>query len=69
MNCAEYHHGAWWYDFCSRSNLNGKYFKAKVDNVQGIFWEQWYSFRSLRSVQRERFTEDQAYSTPKDSLK
>ncbi|XP_033246406.1 fibrinogen-like protein 1 [Drosophila miranda] len=51
MNCAEYHHGAWWYDFCSRSNLNGKYFKAEVDNVQGIFWEQWYSFRSLRSVQ------------------
>ncbi|XP_034651287.1 fibrinogen-like protein 1 [Drosophila subobscura] len=51
MNCAEYHHGAWWYDFCSRSNLNGKYFKSEVDNVQGIFWEPWYSFRSLKSVQ------------------
>ncbi|KAH8321303.1 hypothetical protein KR074_001100 [Drosophila pseudoananassae] len=51
MNCAENHHGAWWYDFCSRSNLNGKYFKDEVDNVQGIYWEPWYSFRSLKSVQ------------------
>ncbi|KAH8277684.1 hypothetical protein KR018_003544 [Drosophila ironensis] len=51
INCAEYHHGAWWYDFCSRSNLNGKYFKDEVDNAQSIYWEPWYSFRSLKSVQ------------------
>ncbi|EDW61059.2 uncharacterized protein Dvir_GJ20511 [Drosophila virilis] len=51
INCAEYHHGAWWYDFCSRSNLNGKYFKKQMDNEQGIFWDRWYSFKSLKSVQ------------------
>ncbi|ALC41965.1 CG8642 [Drosophila busckii] len=51
MNCAEYHHGAWWYDFCSRSNLNGKYFKAGTDSEQSIFWDRWYSFNSLKSVQ------------------
>ncbi|KAH8252931.1 hypothetical protein KR032_002745 [Drosophila birchii] len=51
MNCAVHHQGAWWYDFCSRSNLNGKYFKEEVDNAQGIYWEPWYSFRSLKSVQ------------------
>ncbi|XP_062135517.1 fibrinogen-like protein 1 [Drosophila sulfurigaster albostrigata] len=51
MNCAERHHGAWWYDFCSRSNLNGKYFKRQTDDAQGIFWERWYSYQSLKSVQ------------------
>nr|XP_017003132.2 fibrinogen-like protein 1 [Drosophila takahashii] len=51
MNCAKHHQGAWWYDFCSRSNLNGKYFKGEVDNPQSIYWEPWYSFRSLKSVQ------------------
>ncbi|XP_017126429.1 fibrinogen-like protein 1 [Drosophila elegans] len=51
MNCAQHHQGAWWYDFCSRSNLNGKYFKGEVDNAQSIYWEPWYSFRSLKSVQ------------------
>nr|NP_610396.2 uncharacterized protein Dmel_CG8642 [Drosophila melanogaster]AAF59068.2 uncharacterized protein Dmel_CG8642 [Drosophila melanogaster] len=51
MNCAEHHQGAWWYDFCSRSNLNGRYFKGEVDNPQSIYWEPWYSFRSLKSVQ------------------
>ncbi|TDG39241.1 hypothetical protein AWZ03_014336 [Drosophila navojoa] len=53
INCAEYHHGAWWYDFCSRSNLNGKYFKTQTDSEQGIFWDQWYSFKSLKSVQMQ----------------
>ncbi|EDW02099.1 GH21805 [Drosophila grimshawi] len=51
INCAAYHHGAWWYDFCSRSNLNGKYFKRQTDNAEGIFWDRWYSFKSLKSVQ------------------
>ncbi|XP_017065991.1 fibrinogen-like protein 1 [Drosophila eugracilis] len=51
MNCAAHHQGAWWYDFCSRSNLNGRYFKGEVDNPQSIYWEPWYSFRSLKSVQ------------------
>ncbi|EDW73912.2 uncharacterized protein Dwil_GK19440 [Drosophila willistoni] len=53
MNCAVHHHGAWWYDFCSRSNLNGKYFKEEVDSAQSIYWEPWYSFKSLKSVQMQ----------------
>ncbi|KAM8713115.1 hypothetical protein ACLKA7_013433 [Drosophila subpalustris] len=53
LNCAEYHHGAWWYDFCSRSNLNGKYFKGLTDNAQGIFWDRWYSFKTLKFVQMQ----------------
>ena len=34
-NCAELHHGAWWYNSCSDSNLNGLY---SASNETGIFW-------------------------------
>lgn len=37
--------------FLFDSNLNGRYFKGEVDNPQSIYWEPWYSFRSLKSVQ------------------
>lgn len=37
--------------FIYSSNLNGKYFKEEMDNAQAIYWEPWYSFRSLKSVQ------------------
>lgn len=33
------------------SNLNGKYFDQQTDNEQGIFWDRWYSYKSLKSVQ------------------
>lgn len=33
------------------SNLNGKYFDKQTDNEQGIFWDRWYSYKSLKSVQ------------------
>ena len=34
-NCAELHHGAWWYWSCSHSNLNGAWHGAKQ---KGPFW-------------------------------
>ena len=36
-NCAVSEQGAWWYGYCSHSNLNGKYLRGVV-NCDGVFW-------------------------------
>ncbi|XP_033625990.1 ficolin-1-like [Asterias rubens] len=45
--CAEQYHGAWWYNFCYRSNLNGRYFNEATTNDEGI---RWYGFSGTRSL-------------------
>ena len=37
-NCAISFHGAWWYKYCIRSNLNGLY---DASSSQGIVWYYW----------------------------
>ena len=49
-NCAEYHAGAWWYNNCLHSNLNGQYLGDKRD-ARGA---GWYHFRRYLSL---KFTE------------
>ena len=40
-NCAQWATGAWWYESCFNSNLNGRYFNTSTDNFQGIVWWHW----------------------------
>ena len=46
-NCGVKEHGGWWYNSCSRSNLNGEYFQdgeAVVDGKKvdrGVIWDTW----------------------------
>ncbi|XP_019861121.1 PREDICTED: fibrinogen-like protein A, partial [Amphimedon queenslandica] len=35
-NCAQSFTGAWWYNNCYYSSLNGRYFNTSTSNVQGI---------------------------------
>ncbi|XP_038052371.1 ficolin-1-like [Patiria miniata] len=45
LNCAEDEKGAWWYIWCSDSNLNGIYFYAPSHiNFQGIIWSSWKGY-------------------------
>ena len=39
-HCSLWSGGAWWYDNCHHSNLNGKYLGEKVD-VRGITWRHF----------------------------
>ena len=40
-NCAVERHGAWWYDNCGWSNLNGKYYHVAQSSSDGVAWYYW----------------------------
>ena len=44
-NCAQYHHGAWWFKNCLRAHLNGEYFGGHHNlTYQGIVWRDFKGF-------------------------
>ena len=50
--CAETYTGAWWYDACFVSNLNGRfYFRPDGHVPDGIFWWSWRGGQSLKETQ------------------
>ncbi|XP_063218342.1 angiopoietin-related protein 2-like [Bacillus rossius redtenbacheri] len=60
-NCAQSHGGAWWYNGCDTSNLNGRYLNGEVPEsyeYQGMYWYDWhgpsYSLMKSRMLVRPR---------------
>ena len=51
LNCALHATGAWWYESCYDSNLNGKYLRAGSKDHRGV---RWYHFKQRLSL---KFTE------------
>lgn len=49
-NCAIQWKGAWWYDICHRSNLNGLYLAAGQNDNTGIKWNKWHIY-SMRMTE------------------
>ena len=50
-NCAQEYTGAWWYNNCYSSNLNGRYYIRK-NTTRGITWYYW-----KRNYDSLKFTE------------
>ncbi|XP_069103069.1 fibrinogen-like protein A [Argopecten irradians] len=53
-NCAVDRHGAWWYRFCSHSNLNGPYVQDTGDDWESMWWWEFYSGRYNVPMMRSR---------------
>ncbi|XP_061386663.1 ficolin-2-like [Musca vetustissima] len=56
-NCAVKYTGAWWYEKCHDSNLNGSYLRGKnTKSGQGVVWYQFkgsdYSFKFVEMILR-----------------
>lgn len=53
-NCAEHYHGAWWFNTCFDSHLNGRYYtKGSHSNYfvrNGILWNGIHEYSSLKRV-------------------
>jgi len=55
VNCAVSYKGAWWYNGCYHSNLNGLYLNGKTSD-QGMNWYHWKNahFSDKRSEMKIR---------------
>ncbi|XP_022080137.1 fibrinogen C domain-containing protein 1-like [Acanthaster planci] len=57
-NCAQEHTGAWWYNNCMLSNLNGRYLRGNNPALvgQGVVWTPWtgnsYSLKTVVMMMR-----------------
>ncbi|XP_046861535.1 ryncolin-4-like [Xenia sp. Carnegie-2017] len=48
-NCAIHHSGAWWYNACHESNLNGHYYSGAYSSWTGVNWYYWKNnYESLK---------------------
>ena len=46
-NCAEMRHGAWWYNHCGYSNLNGLYVIGGKGSSKNLHWYYWRNTLSV----------------------
>ncbi|XP_062591481.1 angiopoietin-1-like [Saccostrea cucullata] len=50
VNCATNRHGAWWYDRCGLSNLNGLYGQSGVSDIRYPVWYHWKKREALKQT-------------------
>ena len=50
-DCANVYKGAWWYNSCHHSNLNGLYLGSTGNSDTGNVWSHWKSYQSLKRTE------------------
>ena len=50
-SCAEQYHGAWWYNNCHFSHLNGRYLNGRRESPSGVIWHNFKYWNSLRRAE------------------
>jgi len=51
-HCAIKHYGAWWYNTCMASNLNGKYYySAQNTHSDGVVWKLFKDIYPLKTTE------------------
>ena len=51
FNCARDYRGAWWYNDCGISNLNGLHTDSSTESVDGIWWLLWRGLEALKKTE------------------
>ncbi|EDW70904.2 uncharacterized protein Dvir_GJ11288 [Drosophila virilis] len=46
--------GGWWYNNCTGSNLNGKYYDHEVERRDAIFWDGFVSLKKVKMLIRPK---------------
>ena len=46
--CPHFRKGAWWYNACATSNLNGIFYNSAKTAATGITWRRWKDIESLK---------------------
>ena len=47
-NCAAFHKGAWWYNYCFLSNLNALYYQGGSLEWDGMIWGNYTDYYSVK---------------------